>query len=259
MLSEQQIEDFVRDGYAVCRGLIPTGIVDATLETIWRELEIDPDNADTHPEKAVIAAHEINALMKSCRTAEVEKVAEQLAGPSFQRGGGYSPVINFPREGEAVFEPLEFHIDGIDVTTLWPNGRTLILLAYLTDTTEYGGCTAVRPGSHRVMFEHWVTTNSSPGGSTSVPDLNYADPTPVTANAGDVIFFHYLLAHASSHNRDGHPRVALNGVISPVAGHVYAPRLGEPTDQWTAIDRTLRTDILGVTSSNQLPKDEQEP
>ena len=109
------------------------------------------------------------------------------------------------------------------------------------------------------MFEHWVTTNSSPGGSTSVPDLNYADPTPVTANAGDVIFFHYLLAHASSHNRDGHPRVALNGVISPVAGHVYAPRLGEPTDQWTAIDRTLRTDILGVTSSNQLPKDEQEP
>ena len=150
---------------------------------------------------------------------------------------------------------MGFHIDGIDVTTLWPGHRYMVLLAYLTDTCEHGGATAVRPGSHRVLLEHWLGAGATPNGATSVPDLDYADPIPLPGSAGDVIFMHYLLAHGSSHNRSPHPRVGLNGVVAPHADTPYEPKIGAPTQAWTPIDRSLRTDTLGITSLAELTFD----
>ena len=255
MLSESDVDGFVRDGYVVARGLIPPDIVAASLDTIWRELSVDPTDDATWPDSAIIVPHEINPLMKPCRTPETDVIAERLAGPSIRRGGGYSPVINFPRPGAPGFEPMGYHIDGIDVTTLWPGHRYMVLLAYLTDTCEYGGATAVRPGSHRVLLQHWLDIGTTPDGATSVPDLDYADALPVPGDAGDVIFMHYLLVHGSSHNRDGHPRVGLNGVVAPAAETPYVPKIGPPAAGWTAIDLTLRTDTLGITSRHGLTFD----
>ncbi|MBT3270665.1 hypothetical protein HN371_26220 [Candidatus Poribacteria bacterium] len=255
MLSEADIERFVRDGYVVVTGLIPPEIVVASLDTIWRELSIDPADDATWPESAIIVPHEINPLMKPCRTPDTDVIAERLAGPGIRRGGGYSPVINFPRHGPTQFEPMGFHIDGIDVTTLWPGHRYMVLLAYLTDTCAHGGATAVRPGSHRVLFEHWLATGTTPNGATSVPDIDYPDAVAVPGEAGDVVFMHYLLAHGSSHNRDGHPRVALNGVVAPATDAKYTPKIGPPTEEWTPIDHSLRTDTLGVGSRDDLTFD----
>ena len=255
MLSESDIESFVRDGYIVAKGLIPADLVDASLDTIWRELSIDPADEATWPESAIIVSHELNPMMKPCRTPETDAVAACLAGPHIRRGGGYSPVINFPRPGAPEFEPMGFHIDGIDVTTLWPGHRYMVVLGYLTDTCDHGGATAVRPRSHRVLLEHWLTTGTTPNGATSVPDLDYAGPVPVPGAAGDVIFMHYLLAHGSSHNRDSHPRVALNGVIAPSAEELYVPKIGPPAANWTPIDHSLRTDTLGIGSRSELTFD----
>ncbi len=182
--------------------------------------------------------------MAPCRTAAIETVAEQLAGPHFRRGGGFSPVLNFPRPGPHQFKPLGFHIDGIGESTLWPGHRYLVLLAYLTDTTEYGGALAVRPGSHRQAFAHWIETGTEPGGSTVPPDLAYADPIPVPGKVGDVVFLHYLLVHASSRNHDNHVRVALNGTIRPEPVPADYPKPGSPQPDWTPLDRTLRVDNL---------------
>jgi len=222
---------------------------------MWRELGRSPDDPSTWPEAAIIVPHEVNRHMAPCRTAQVEAVAEQLVGAHFRRGGGASPVINFPRHGEPVFEPMGLHIDGIDVTTLLPLHRFLVTMTYLTDTVEFGGATAVSPGSHRLLFEHWITSGTVPGGKTAVPDLDYQTPIPVTANAGDVVFLHYLVAHGSSHNRANHPRVALNGVVGPDRDAPYVPKLGPPAPDWTPIDWTLRTDTLGIERIDQLPRD----
>jgi ectoine hydroxylase-related dioxygenase (phytanoyl-CoA dioxygenase family) len=110
---------------------------------------------------------------------------------------------------------------------------------YLTDVREYGGATAVLPGSHRQLFCHWMTEGSGPGGETDIPDLPYSKPVAIKGRAGDVIWMHYLLAHGSSENHDAHVRVALNGTIRPDPQHPYQPRNGPPADDWTPIDRTL--------------------
>jgi ectoine hydroxylase-related dioxygenase (phytanoyl-CoA dioxygenase family) len=161
----------------------------------------------------VLAAVEAHELMAFCRVPAMEDVGEQLAGPHFVRGGGFVPVLNFPTPGPREFVALRAHIDGINETTVWPVQRYAIILAYLSDTTIYGGALAVWPGSHRRVLEHWVSTGTGPEGGTTPPPLDYGNPVPVAAKTGDVVFMHYLLVHASSENHDNHVRVAINGTI----------------------------------------------
>ena len=126
-------------------------------------------------------------------------MAQQLVGPHFVRGCCYSPyleakgvepttlpgfipVLNFPAPGPRVFEPpRSYHIDGMHATTLWPKRFFLVVFAYLTDTADYGGATAVRPGSHRQVFEHWLREGHP--GSTVPPELDFAAPVPVAGAA----------------------------------------------------------------------------
>jgi hypothetical protein len=239
-LSQAQVEQFVRDGFVRVPALIPPDVVASSRRQMWDALRIDPDDGATWPEEPILVPHQVNALMAPCRTAAIEAVAEQLVGPHFRRGGGFSPVLNFPRPGPREFVPMGFHIDGIGESTLWPVHRYLILLAYLTETTEYGGALAVRPGSHRQALAHWVRMGTDPAGSTVPPDLAYAAPVPVPGRAGDVVFLHYLLVHASSHNRDSHVRVALNGTVRPDPVPTDYPKRGLPQPDGTPLDRTLQ-------------------
>src|SRR5438034_1303618 len=137
-LSEEQKEQFIRQGYVVARGLLLPEIVTTTREALLPALGIDPHDPATWQGKAVSAHLEAIALTERCRTEAVEAVAEQLVGPHFirrlchspyleSRGvspaviAGYIPVLNFPTPGPREFQkPNGYHIDGIHLTTLWP-------------------------------------------------------------------------------------------------------------------------------------------
>lgn len=262
ILSESQREQFIRDGYAVVRGLIPPDVVETTRERLLEAMAIDPADPPTWAGKNVSSDLEVIALTEPCRNAGVEAVAAELAGPHFLPGvcfspllksrgitpevvGGYIPVLTFPTPGPHRFEPpTGYHIDGMDATTLWPEHSFLVVFAYLTDTADYGGATAVRPGSHRQVFEHWLTTGHP--GSTDPPDLPYADPVPMPGQAGDVIFMHYLAVHSGSANHSDHIRVGLNSAVMPDPAHPYQPKSGPPQPDWTPLDWTLRTDTLAA-------------
>lgn len=243
-LSQAQIEQFIRDGYVVVPGLIPAGIAERACRVIWDTTGIDPNDRATWPEKPVFAAGEAHELMAFCRTDAMENIGEQLAGPGFKRGGGFVPVLNFPKPGPREFVALRAHIDGINETTIWPVQRYAVILAYLSDTASYGGALAVWPGSHRLVLEHWVSTGTGPEGSTTPPALDYGSAVPVAAKTGDVVFMHYLLVHASSENHDDHIRVAINGTIKPDPVPAVFPKLGPPQPDWTPLDWTLRTDNI---------------
>jgi len=183
-----------------------------------------------------------------------------LVGPCFVRGlchspylesqgvapaimPGYIPVLNFPAPGPRQFQrPSGYHIDGMHLTTLWPEKHFLVVFAYLTDVAEYGGATTVLPGSHRQAFAHWVRTGHP--GSTHPPDLEYADPVPLAGLAGDVIFMHYLTVHSGSPNHAEQIRVGLNTAVMPDAERPYRRKEGPPGPDWTPLDYTLRTDDL---------------
>lgn len=263
LLSAEQKQQFIQDGYIVMPGLLAAELASTTREKLLAALEIVPEDATTWDGKAVPSDLGIVALTAPCRTAEIEVVARQLVGPDFIPGLSYSPyleskglramlkngfipVLNFPVPGPREFVPPDgYHIDGMHLTTTWPGKFSLVIFAYLSDTAEYGGATSVLPGSHRQVFEHWVTTGDK--GNTVPPQLAYAAPVPVAGKAGDVIFMHYLMVHSGSANRSDHIRVGLNTAVMPDPEVPYKRKSGAPQPDWTPLDWTLRTDNLPST------------
>jgi hypothetical protein len=260
VLSEAQKQRFIQDGYTVARGLLPPETVTATREALLAAMGIDVYDPATWAGKSISSDLSVIALTAPCRTPGVEAVAEQLVGPSFLPGlcqspylesrgvapaviDGYIPVLNFPSPGPREFQkPSGYHIDGMHLTTLWPEKHFLIVFAYLTDVAEYGGATTVLPGSHRQVFEQWVREGHP--GSTHPPDLQYADPVPLSGKAGDVLFLHYLTVHSGSANHSEQIRVGLNTAVMPDPERPYQRKTGAPGPDWTPLDTTLRTDTL---------------
>jgi hypothetical protein len=255
-----EIDGFIRDGFVVVRGLLARELVAETRERLLAALEIDEGNPESWTGKNVIGDPTALALTAACRTEAVEAVAAELVGPQFLRArafspyleargaddpyiDGYIPVLNFPAPGpRELVRPRGYHIDGMRWTTLWPVWHYLIVFAYLTDTAEYGGATAVLPGSHRQVFEHWHRIGHP--GSTVPPELDYADPVPFVGAAGDVLFMHYLAVHSGTPNHSDHIRVGLNTAVLPDPAASYQRKHGGPAPDWTPLDYTLRTDTM---------------
>jgi hypothetical protein len=260
LLSEAQTRQFIQDGYTVARGLLPPDTVSDTREALLASMGIDVHDPATWPGKSISSDLSVIALTARCRTPEVEAVAKQLVGSGFLPGQcqspylesrgvspavitGYIPVLNFPSPGPRQFQkPAGYHIDGMHLTTLWPEKHFLIVFAYLTDIAEYGGATTILPGSHRQVFEQWVREGHP--GSTHPPDLAYADPVPLAGNAGDVLFLHYLTVHSGSANHSDQIRVGLNTAVMPDPDCPYQRKPGAPEPGWTPLDYTLRTDTI---------------
>lgn len=266
-LTDAQKQQFIRDGYVRVPGLLPVNLVAQTKMRLLESLGIHENDLQTwqnkpsYPDEDAVLATTVPA-----RTPTFEMVAEQLVGPDFLRGvcyspfldernkhpvirGGFIPVLTYPTPSAAAprtFTPPArsgYHIDGGDPVTTWPGLNFLAVMAYLSDTPAYGGATVVRPGSHRQVFAHWVGTGDR--GSRRVPDLPFADPVPVEARAGDVVFMHYLLVHSGSANHADHIRVGMNTAVMPNPARPYRPQSGPPQPGWTPLDHTLRTDNIG--------------
>ena len=255
MLAQAQKEGFVRDGYLIVRGLIPPEVVSAVRADLERSLGIDAYLPATWKsvQETKDWAWGAGPLTVPCRPEAVERVAEELVGPHFLRGAslhpfkslvglraeeaGYIPVLTYPEPGEPRFvQPGGWHVDGEPDHVTLPPTCLLIMLAYLTDTPTHGGATCVQPGSHRVVFEHLMKDGTLPS--------RQGEGIPLAGQAGDVIFMHFLLVHSGSRNTSDHVRIGLNTNVLPDPDHPIAPRQGEPDENWTPFDRTLRTDNL---------------
>ena len=259
-MNYEQREQFIRDGYVIVSGLIPEAAVVSTRESLLAATGMRQEDPATWDRGATVLA-DLTDLTLPCWTDAMLEVAAALAGPHLSRETvysafreqqgqppemtGYIPILNYPRPGPPVFDPpTGAHIDGLHRTRLFPEFQYLVVFAYLTDVPAYGGATAVWPGSHRRLFEHWRARGVGPGGA--VPDrtfdLDLGDPVPAVGSAGDVIFMHYLLVHSGSVNHADRIRIGLNSAIHPDPARPYIPKSGPPQPDWTPLDWTLRTD-----------------
>ena len=259
-LTEAQKQQFIEEGYVVVRGLLPPELVAETKSRLLASLAIVEDDPRTWAEKPSFPTDvNVIATTDAARTPEFEAVTEQLIGSNFRRGvcfspflewnhlpsdcAGYIPVLTYPAPGEKRLVPGGFHIDGGKYVTTYPERYFLAAMAYLTDVAEYGGATAVRPGSHRQVFEKWLADDHAPDEPFAiVPPLDFADPVAVVAEAGDVCFMHYLMVHSGSANHADTIRVGMNTAVQPDPKRPYRPKRGTPEAYWTPLDYTLRTD-----------------
>lgn len=262
-LTDDDRSFFIENGYFHARGLLPPGLVASIKGNLLGALAIDESDPATWQGKpGTVDDAKAIAATEPGRSDAFESVVEQLVGPDFIHGvcyspflewhhkppflrAGFIPVLKFPEPGEKVWQPTRagWHVDGGESIRAWPTVNFLAVMAYLSDTPDYGGATIVWPGSHRQVFTRWIATGDD--GAPKVPeDLPVREPVPVETKAGDVLFMHYLLVHAGSPNRAGRIRIGINTAVFPHPARPYRPKCGPPTPEWTPLDFTLRTDTL---------------
>jgi ectoine hydroxylase-related dioxygenase (phytanoyl-CoA dioxygenase family) len=111
----------------------------------------------------------------------------------------------------------EPHIDHAleqDAHRTFPPPVRVACLIYLTDVAAHSGATIVWPGSHRQLERQ---AHSHPREyeflwalNRDIPKIRLAEPLEILACAGDVLFYHYLCAHAGSTNVGTQARLALS-------------------------------------------------
>jgi hypothetical protein len=264
-ITDEQREQFVRDGFVRVSGLIPARTVESTRQALADGLGLDEADPRTWEGKPTT----VGDLWKptvACKTEEMYRAAEELVGPDYSRDPrdhspyreaqgldpwmeGFIPVLRYPvAAAERTGEPklAGWHMDGMKYASFWPKYRYLVVFIYLVDVSARGGATVVRPGSHRQLFEHgYPRCQSDPDAIVAgLPDLPYQPPVALEGQAGDVLFMHYLLGHSGAANHDDHIRYGLNGSISVDRNKPYQRRPGAPEADWTPLDYTLRVDNL---------------
>lgn len=263
-VSPKQREQFIRDGYVVVSGLIPSDIVTSIRQQLCEAIGMKWNDSSTWPtdgrQRGIHIEH--IELTEPCHTPELAQAAHELLGDTLLAGQrivcmraekgeepyakGLTPVLAYPcNEGEPGQDG--FHIDGLSLATLWPDKMLAIALAYLTDTSERGGATQVIPESHRKVFEYWYKRGQEPAGSKALlPPIDLGKAIHVAGKAGDVIFMHHLMVHSGSANHDQHVRIALNANLTSDPKKPYQRKTTGPSPQWTPLDQTLRTDNIAL-------------
>lgn len=252
-VTQEHIDEFLNNGFVVMRNLIDQERISKCLDLLKETVGIAPYDSNTWPEgvtdwhptrdDGVKWDHELTIQ------PEIQEVVKELAGPHV-RLPRFSPVLRLPQPGPKVHELKGVHIDAkFRGITPYPSELHLLVFGYLTDVDHpYDAPFSAYPGSPRKIFEYSQQPGVDLGGEykpkgASIPDLDYGDPVGVTGKAGDVIFAHFLIAHSASANRGDHVRVGLRGEAKAVDWE-YVPKTGEPQDDWTPLDWSLRTDNL---------------
>ena len=208
-LSPDQLSAFEQEGFLLVSGLIEPGLAQCASDRLI---------ARTLPVKAACKHQFVrDRLVRACFTRELCSAAQHLAGPvvRVRRPFITYAITLFP--SNPVWEWPKPHIDHAlekDAHKTFPPAFHIGCLIYLNEVAARSGATVVWPGSHiqigelaaahRDRYQYLATLNNG------LRELVFRDPVEITSAAGDVLFYHHLLAHAGSGNTGTKPRIALN-------------------------------------------------
>jgi phytanoyl-CoA dioxygenase PhyH len=218
MLTEEQTRAYEEAGYLLVSGLIPPEISAAAEAAMWQVIGVRPDDPASWSDRP--RGHQAfdSPEILACYVPEYLAAAAQLAGddPATFRPPRQAYAINvFPQEG-----PWEWPRPHIDHAIkehghkTFPRAFRIAAMTYLSDVSPHGGGTVVWPGSHRKIEalarrdpERYAMMWAL---GQALREIDLGPPVELTPRRGDVLFYHYLCAHAGSANTLARPRLALN-------------------------------------------------
>lgn len=202
MLTDDQLEQFGRDGYIVVRQAVPEDLLAAVDVEIDAAVASDPPPADTRGQHFYfLTPDRLPAADAALRESGAWRTAEELVAPHrLDHALDHIQIaLNIP-----VFphRPGGPHIDGHRPEQAEPRSFTLLAAVYLVDESEPdAGNLWVWPGSHlvhqRLFAERGVGALLPVSGQPTLlhPGVTFAEPTAVFARRGDLLLAHFLLGH----------------------------------------------------------------
>jgi hypothetical protein len=251
VLTADQVESFVADGFVAIRGAVPGDVVAACQDVVWGELGrhgVTGDPASWTEPVVRISCPEGGPFVDAGTRPAVWEACDQLiGGPDrwWRRPGvGGTLPVRFPGErdpGDAGWHiEASYAEDGEVRVNYRSRARGLLALYLLTDVDEASAPTRLRPGSHldaaRVLAPAgdagmaWLEAAQAAAAATG-----HLPAVTATGQAGDVFLCHPFLVHAASwpHRGTGprmvaQPAVSLHGQfpltapLSPVEQAIWA-------------------------------------
>jgi ectoine hydroxylase len=213
-LSQQQLNQYQRDGFLIFPDLFCADEVDALRREADRVARIEADcifrEGDSGQAKSMFRLHEPDgptssaafyALARSPRTLQI---AQQILGDHELYLHHCKVNMKAAIQGSAWPWHQDFgswHLDGIKL----PDMATFMVM--LHDASELGGCLYFLPGSHKEARQnpYFDTSTAYKLWAVGPEDMRrlmtqYPQPVALTGSAGTAAIFHCNLLHASGHN-----------------------------------------------------------
>jgi hypothetical protein len=218
ILTVEQLRSYREQGYVVVPGLMPGTVARDAEGAMWRLLHLDPEVPSGWPHRELNHRTYGDPALLACFPNRLLGAAAELGGedPTSYRPPSAAYAINiFPQEGEWRWPtPHIDHAIKEHDHVVFPRAFRVACMLYLTDTPPHGAGTVVWPGSHRKLEElarsdlERYRLMWSLGQDIGRVDLG--TPRELLPRQGEVVFYHYLCAHAGSMNTTDRPRFALN-------------------------------------------------
>ncbi|CAM1358611.1 phytanoyl-CoA dioxygenase family protein [Tenacibaculum xiamenense] len=207
VLTHKEIEHWNKEGFVILKNAISKEDCEKTVDFICNQIDADLKDKSSwyrsHPLKQGIMVqlfnHEI--LEKNRYSNKIRLAFEQLWNKKNLIASMDRVSFNPPETDYYKFQGPNLHWD---VSLKQPIPFGIQGLLYLTDTSEDQGAFTVIPGFHNSITSWLDSLNDDPR------DTNLLDSfkeKPISANAGDFIFWNHCLPHGSRRNLAELPRI----------------------------------------------------
>ncbi|MGV9772501.1 phytanoyl-CoA dioxygenase [Streptosporangium sp. NPDC003464] len=268
VLTDEQIESFVSDGFIRLAGAFPKELAAQARDILWKQLGMDPDDPTTWTREVVrLGAQSDEPFVRSANTPALHAAYDQLVGP-----GRWRPIeqvgtfpVRFPGvrrpeeaedygwhidasflaaeaeaaggpdwEGEQALVPPDY--DKIFRCNTVSRGRSLLLLFLYSDTGDRDAPTLIRVGSH-LDVPPLLEPYGPEGTYLKAGDVGAGRPlASATGEAGDVYLCHPFLVHTPVSNTGTRPRFMAQPSLQPV-GELELTRAD---GRYSAVERAIR-------------------
>ncbi|MEX1006556.1 MAG: phytanoyl-CoA dioxygenase family protein [Acidimicrobiia bacterium] len=220
VLSTDDIERFLDDGYVVVRNCFPRSVAEAGQQVVWDALELALDQPEAWTEPTVHLRYGFSdGPFASVMNDRLVDAFDDILGAerwSFDEGYGWWPVLFPGFAAGCAFDQLGWHVDGEGFHhTLRVPEKAMVSIFMFSDIERGDGGTAIFAGSHRRVAR--IIAEAEPDGidqaalTSELPlPLSAIEVVEITGRAGDVVFMHPFIVHASGANTGSHVRFACN-------------------------------------------------
>ncbi|WFE59676.1 phytanoyl-CoA dioxygenase [Micromonospora sp. WMMD712] len=273
MLTAEQIESFVADGFVRVPNAFPAALAAECRNLLWKQLDVDPDDSSTWTREVVrLGLRGDDAFVRSANTPALVEAYDQLVG-----AGRWRPLdmvgtfpIRFPVdrdpeqaedygwhidasflspegvaamssgqdwEGELPLVPPDY--DRIFRSNLVSRGRALLVLLLYSDTGERDAPTLIRVGSH-LDVPPLLAPYGAEGTYLACRDVGADRPLAMaTGRAGDAYLCHPFLVHTPITNTGTSPRFMAQPSLQPTGEF----DLDRADGQYVPVERAIRAGL----------------
>ncbi|WP_129838712.1 phytanoyl-CoA dioxygenase family protein [Streptomyces sp. RFCAC02] len=219
MLTDDDVETFVRDGFVHLPGAVPADLVDACRAELWHATGCDPDDPATWTEPVVRLGGFATPPFRAAANMPVLHAAfDRLVGPGrWVAPGG---IGTFPVRFPSAQPPGDdgWHLEGSFAgdageprVSIDSRGRALLMLFLFSDVGPDDAPTRVRVGSHLDVPPFLADAGTAgrpwfPLCGDVVPATEGRPEVTATGAAGDVFLCHPFLVHAAQPHHGTVPR-----------------------------------------------------